>query len=93
MQRIFTRTSGHDLRHRENVHAQVPDLLFLTIKLLSFHVHTCFVWCRNESYSEPHCPISENQASDLLKHLEILNSYPFLYIFSSPEPLGSLVRL
>ena len=32
--------------------------------------YPCSVECRNESYSEPHCTISENLAANVLKQLE-----------------------
>ena len=47
-----------------NITALMTDLNVI------FHVHTCSVKCRNESYSEPHCTISENLAAKVLKQLE-----------------------
>ena len=42
--------------------------LALKIGHLYFHAHTYFIWCRNESCWEPHCPISENLTAKVLKN-------------------------
>ena len=58
-----------------NITALMTDLNVI------FHVHTCSVKCRNESYSEPHCTISENLAAKVLKQLEKKRCYVFVFIF------------
>ena len=50
---------------------------------MSFRVHIYFVWCRNESYSEPHCPIFENLAQcKSVKKLRKLEQLPVCLHFS-----------
>ena len=43
-------------------------------------LYVVYVECRNESYSEPHCTISETLAAKVVKQLE-KRSYVFVFIF------------
>ena len=58
-----------------SVFSENTTIFKLKIGHLSFHVHTFFVWYRNESYSEPHCPIFQNLATKVLKGLENGSTY------------------
>ena len=61
-------------------------------RLFYLHVQPCFLWCRNESYWEPHCPIFQNLAANVFKCYENRSTHLLVYLFLMPIVMAGCTR-